>query len=149
MNAFAPDAGGHFYFSSGSNDAILVVRPERGQSVIRGPKTDLNDPIGLAANRDGSLFVANAGGKNVLVFARGSSGNSAPVARIEGPATQLAAPQAVAIDAAGRVYVFDGPRTTSAVDVKHYVRVYAASARGDVPPLRSYEVNTKCWANAI
>jgi DNA-binding beta-propeller fold protein YncE len=117
--------------------------------VIQGPATGLNDPTGLAVSRDGSLFVANAGSKNVLVFARGSSGDTAPVARIDGPATQLIEPQALAIDASGRLYVFDGPRTTSALGCKHYVRVYAANARGNVAPLQSYEVNTKCWANAV
>ena len=86
---------GYFYFSSASNNAILAVKREHGQFVIKGPATDLDDPVGLAVNRDGSLFVANAGGNNVLVFARGSSGNAAPAARIEGPATQLIAPQAL------------------------------------------------------
>ncbi|HLY03248.1 MAG TPA: hypothetical protein VKR56_12230 [Candidatus Cybelea sp.] len=148
MNAFAPDAAGYFYFSSASNDAILAVRPQGGQSVIEGPETNLDDPIGLAVDRDGSLFVANAAGKNVLVFARGASGSTAPAARIEGPATQLVAPQALAIDSAGRLYVFDGLRTSSAIDSKHYVRVYAANARGNVAPLQSYEVKTKCWTNA-
>jgi len=149
LSAFAPDAAGYFYFSSASNNAILAVKREHGQSVIQGPATELNDPIGLAVSRDGSLFVANAGGKNVLVFARGSSGNVAPMARIEGPATQLIAPQSLAIDAAGRLYVFDGPRTTTTLDPKHYVRVFAGDARGNVAPLRSYEVKTKCWANTI
>lgn len=148
MGAFAPDAAGYFYFSSASNNAILALSPEHGQSVIKGPASDLNDPMGLALDRNGSLFVANAGGKNVLTFVRGSSGNVAPVARIEGPATQLIEPQALAIDASGRLYVFDGPRTTSGIGGKHYVRVYAPNVRGNVAPLHSYEVNTKCWANA-
>jgi hypothetical protein len=149
MGAFAPDSAGYFYFCSASNNAIIAVMPQHGQSVIQGPATGLNDPTGLAVSRDGSLFVANAGSKNVLVFARGSSGDTAPVARIDGPATQLIEPQALAIDASGRLYVFDGPRTTSALGCKHYVRVYAANARGNVAPLQSYEVNTKCWANAV
>lgn len=149
MGAFAPDAAGYFYFSSASNNAILTIKRDHGQSVIQGPATGLNEPIGLAVSRDGSLFVANTGGKNVLVFARGSSGNVAPVARIEGPATLLVAPQSLAIDMAGRLYVFDGPRTTSALDPKHYVRIFAGDARGNVAPLQSYGVKTKCWANAI
>jgi hypothetical protein len=149
LNAFASDSAGNFYFSSASNNAIRAVRAGQGQSVITGPDTKLNHPIGLAVNRAGLLFVANAGGKDVLVFARGSSGNTAPMSRIEGPSTQLIAPQAIAIDAAGRLYVFNGPQTSSAIDPKHYVREYAANARGNVAPLKSYEVKTKCWANAI
>ncbi|HEV3089951.1 MAG TPA: hypothetical protein VGX91_00755 [Candidatus Cybelea sp.] len=149
MDAFAPDSAGYFYLSSASNDAIIAVEPEGRQTVIRGSATGLNHPLGLAVDRDGSLFVANANAKSILIFARGSSGNATPAARIEGPATELIAPQALAIDAAGKLYVFDGPQTASLGGAPHYVRVYAASATGDVAPLRSYEVQTKCWTNAL
>lgn len=149
MDAFAPDSAGYFYFSSRSNNAILTVEPKNHQSAISGSETGLNGPLGLAVNSDGSLFVANPGDKNILVFARGSAGNTAPIDRIEGPATQLIAPQALAIDAKGRLYVFDGPQTTSVGGGRHYVRVYSADARGNVAPLASYEVTTKCWTNAV
>ena len=100
-------------------------------------------------NRNGELFVANAGDRSILIFARGASGNTAPIARIAGSATQLVMPQALAIDASGRLYVFDGPRTTSLGGDRHYVRVYAANANGDAAPLSSYEVKPKCWTNAL
>jgi len=148
MNAFAPDAAGYFYLASASKEAIVAVGPEGRQSVIAGPATGLDDPLGLAVNVRGALFVANARGKNLLVFARGFAGNAAPMARIEGPATLLIAPQALAIDAAGRLYVFDGPQTASTGGGAHYVRVYGTNARGNVAPLRSYEVKTTCWLNA-
>lgn len=149
MDAFAPDSAGYFYLSSGSNDAIVALAPNGRQSTIEGPQTGLNDPQGLAVNRNGELFVANAGDRSILVFARGASGNTAPIARIAGSATQLLMPQALAIDATGRLYVFDGPRTTSLGGGRHYVRVYAANAVGDAAPLASYDVQTKCWTNAI
>ncbi len=149
VDAFAPDSAGYSYLSSASNDAIIAVEPEGRQTVIRGSETGLNHPLGLAVDRDGSLVVANANAKSILIFARGSSGNATPAARIEGPATQLIAPKALAIDAAGKLYVFDGPQTTSLGGAPHDVRVYAASATGNVAPLRSYEVNTKCWTNAL
>ncbi len=148
MNAFAPDAAGYFYLSSSSNDAIVAIGPRQRQSLIEGTLTELHYPIGLAVDRDGALLVANAEGRNVLLFTRGASGNAAPAGRIEGPATQLLGPQALAIDGAGRVYVFDGPQTAGAGGAPHYVRVYGAGARGNVAPLRSYAVATKCWANA-
>jgi hypothetical protein len=148
MNAFAPDSSGRFYLSSGSNDAIIALENGGRQSTIAGSKTDLNDPLGLAVNREGALFVANAGGKDILVFAGGSTGNTTPVARIVGDATQLVEPQALAFDGAGRLYVFDGPRAASFAGGRHYVRVYGRNARGNVRPIESYEVKTKCWANA-
>ena len=148
MDAFAPDSKGYFYLSSGRNNAIIALAPGGRQSTIGGSKTDLNDPLGLAVNGEGALFVANAGGRDVLVFARGSAGNTAPVARIAGYATQLVEPQALAIDAKGRLYVFDGPQTASFAGGRHYVRVYGRNARGNVGPIETYEVKTKCWTNA-
>lgn len=148
VNAFAADTAGYFYLSSASNNAILTRSPRGEQSVISGTKTNLNDPLGLAVNREGLLFVANAGARSILVFARGASGDVAPLGKIVGRATALVAPQALAIDAGGKLYVFDGPQRTVGVAAAHYVRVYDAAARGDASPLRTYAVQTKCWMNA-
>jgi hypothetical protein len=149
MDAFAADSAGYFYLSSASNNAIVTVGKTGHQSLIAGSGTNLDRPLGLAVGRDGSLYVANTLGKSILVFARGSSGNVAPVREISGDATGLAAPQALAIDAAGKLYVFDGPVTAWGSGAQHYVRVYDASANGNTAPLQSYPVNTRCWANAL
>jgi DNA-binding beta-propeller fold protein YncE len=149
MNAFAADSAGRFYFSSASNDAILAVDADGSQSVLSGERTRLNHPLGLAVNRQGALYVANTDSNEILVFARGSSGNAAPIARIAGPTTQLVEPQALAIDSTGKLYVFDGPQKATGVSIVHHVRVYDAGANGDAAPMRSYDVQTKCWTNAI
>jgi hypothetical protein len=149
MNAFAPDSAGYWYLSSASNNAILTIDATGEQSTISGAKTGLNAPLGLAVSRDGSLFVANASANDILIFARGSSGDVAPIGRIAGPATELVAPQALAIDATGKLYVFDGPRVESGFGAAHYVRVYDVTARGNAAPLQSYPVQTKCWANTV
>ncbi|MGA8663429.1 MAG: hypothetical protein WB644_14175 [Candidatus Cybelea sp.] len=148
MDAFAVDSAGYFYLSSAINDAIIVIEPGGHQSLIIGPKTKLNRPVGLAVSRDGSLLVANRGGNSILAFARGSTGNMPPTGQIGGSTSELIAPQALALDAAGKLYVFDGPVTASGSGARHYVRVYDVGARGDVAPMRSYPVNTKCWVNA-
>jgi hypothetical protein len=149
MDAFAADSGGYFYLSSASNDAIVTVSKKGHQSIISGSRTTLDHPIGLAVGSDGSLYVANTSGKSILVFPRGSSGNVAPAREIAGDATELVAPQAVAIDAGGKLYVFDGPVTASGSGGQHYVRVYGSGANGNIAPNQSYSVNTKCWANTL
>ncbi len=149
MDAFAADSAGYFYLSSASNNAIVTVSKKGHQAIIAGSRTTLDHPIGLAVGSDGSLYVANTSGKSILVFPRGSSGNVAPARTIAGDATELVAPQAVAIDAAGKLYVFDGPVTATGSGGRHYVRVYAAGTGGNVAPDQSYSVNTKCWANTL
>ena len=148
MDAFAVDSAGYFFLSSASNDAIVTVDKTGHQSLIAGSRTTLNHPVGLAVGSDGSLYVANTSGKNILVFPRGSSGNVAPARVIAGDTTELVAPQSLAIDAAGKLYVFDGPVTAAGSGGQHFVRVYGNGASGSVAPTQSYAVNTKCWANA-
>lgn len=147
-SAFAVDSAGYYYLSSTSNNAIVVVGPDGRQSVLAGNSTGLNRPIGLAVGKDGTVFVANSEDKNILEFTRGSSGDVAPLGRIEGSSTGLVAPQALAIDPSGKLYVFDGPVTAGGSGASHYVRVYDAESRGNVSPLKSYPVRTKCWVNA-
>jgi sugar lactone lactonase YvrE len=149
MDAFAADAAGHFYLSSASNNAIVTIGASGAQGVLSGDKTELKRPLGLAVNRDGALYVANTGSNDVLVFARGSTGNVPPIARLSGPATRLVAPQALAIDASGKLYVFDGPQTALGFGAAHHVRVYDANAYGNAAPIQTYDVQTKCWTNAV
>jgi sugar lactone lactonase YvrE len=149
MSAFAADSGGYYYLTSSSNNAIIVIGPNGRQSTISGRNTGLNHPVGLAVAQDGTLFVANADGNDVLEFSRGSTGDVSPTAKIAGSATALIAPQALAIDSTGRLYVFDGPSTAGGSGAGHYVRVYDSTARGDVAPLKVYPVQTKCWVNAL
>lgn len=148
MTAFAVDAAGYYYLSSSSNNAIIVVGPNGQQSILTGNNTGLNEPNGLAVAQDGILYVANTKSNNVLEFPRGASGNVSPRAKIAGAGTGLIAPQALAIDSAGKLYVFDGPVVAGGSGAQHYVRVYGNRTSGDVAPLKSYAVQTKCWVNA-
>jgi DNA-binding beta-propeller fold protein YncE len=48
--------------------------------VISGPKTQLASPVGIAFDRKtGEIYVANYGGRAVLVFASDASGDVAPI----------------------------------------------------------------------
>jgi DNA-binding beta-propeller fold protein YncE len=148
MDAFAVDSSGYYYLSSSSNNAIIVVGPKGQQSILSGSNTGLNNPMGLAVAQDGTLYVANANSDNILEFPRGASGNVSPRGKIAGAETRLIAPQAIAINSAGNLYVFDGPVVAGGAGAQHYVRVYGLGSNGDVAPLKSYPVQTKCWMNA-
>jgi DNA-binding beta-propeller fold protein YncE len=148
LGAFAASNAGFMYLSSSSKNAIITIDPDGQQGLLAGDRTALHHPSGLAVGLDGSLFVANKSGRNILIFAPGSKGNVSPAGEISGPATSLVAPQAVATDAAGNVYVFDGPTFTQGPEADHFVRVFAAGVRGNTAPTTSYPVKTKCWANA-
>jgi hypothetical protein len=104
--------------------------------IITGPSTTLaGHATDLAVGATGKVYVVqdadceveNCNGM-VSVFAPGASGNSAPVQVIQGPHTGLTFSAAIAVDAAGLIYVGNaggGP-----------LLVFAADASGDAPPLR-------------
>lgn len=98
--------------------------------IIRGPKTQLNWPTGLAFDpqRD-LLYVANDMGDSILVFSTTADGDTAPLRVLKGPKTLIDNPTGVAYDA-----VNDELWVTSFGN--HSATVYKATAEGDTPPLR-------------
>ena len=73
---------------------------------IAGVNTKLREPIGVAVDRGGSIYVADALGSNgygsILVYAANADGNVAPAAKID---AGLDTPLGVALDSNGNVYV--------------------------------------------
>jgi hypothetical protein len=73
----------------------------------------------------GSIYVSNAGqaggpGAAIFVFPESANGPTTPTRKISGPASQLVAPQGVAVDNSGNIYVADstgGPNGNGQVDV--------------------------------
>jgi len=103
-------------------DSITVYAPGASGDVapiaiISGPKTRLKLPQGIAVDSDGKIYVANDGNEeevepdadrfdqrprpdpadSITVYAPGSSGNVAPLARINGPRTGLGHPMGIAV----------------------------------------------------
>src|SRR5205814_1008297 len=58
-----------------------------------------------AAAGSGPLYVANARGHSITVYAAGASGNATPTATIAGGNTGLCVPIGIALDGAGNIYV--------------------------------------------
>jgi hypothetical protein len=145
---FAASGSGVFYFSSRDN-AVLVVGPNGAESLLRGDRTELDGPSGLAVNAQGTLFVSNSNNRTILGFSRGARGNAAPSFIISGLRTNLVAPQGLAIDASGRLYVSDAFVGPNAASGDHYVRVFAAGAHGDNAPIASFQVPSHCWNDSL
>lgn len=111
--------------------AITAKGNDKPLRVIKGPKTQLNWPTGLAfdAGRR-ELFVANDMGPSILVFDADAVGNATPKRVLKGPGTGLAHPTSVSLDTKnGELWVanFGG----------HSATAYPIGASGDTRPLRT------------
>jgi hypothetical protein len=84
---------------------------------------------GNAAWSQEELFVANRTSNSVTVYSRTATGSASPLRTLEGAATGLSSPQAVALDtAANELYVVNSLPAS--------ITVYPRTASGDVAPLR-------------
>lgn len=92
-----------FAFASGSRG------PGTPSKVIAGPNTLLDQPIGVAFDGTGRIYVLNRGNASVTVYAPAPDPDAAPLRRLGGTGTQsLHEPQGIAVDDAGNVFVSQG-----------------------------------------
>ncbi|MDA2932893.1 hypothetical protein MYX82_00965 [Acidobacteria bacterium AH-259-D05] len=107
-------------FSRTANGDVPPLR------VLRGPRTQLDDPYHIAVDPDHDLLVASSRGK-LLIFNRTDSGNVAPKAVISGPQTGInprSSPQQIQLDSVRRQIIV----------ATRGVRVWNYTDNGDVPP---------------
>jgi uncharacterized protein (TIGR03437 family) len=113
----AVDAAGNLYIADTGNNRIRKVTPNGTINTLNGsgPAVTLNSPSGVALDAAGNLFIADAGNYRIRMLtangvistvagtgASGFSGDGGPAA-----AAALSEPSAVAVDAAGNVYLAD------------------------------------------
>jgi len=119
-------------YSAGSDGNVAPVAKISGTRTE--DKTGLKSPKGLAVDGSNKLYVLNEfggdSGGSITIYPPGADGNVAPGAVIAdgaGNRTRLKSPAALALDAAGNIYVTNDGGSNS-------ITVYAAGSKGDVAP---------------
>ena len=129
-----------FVTNAVDNSVNIYPIGSRGDSgpvaTIKGPATGLDDPVSIALDSSGKIYVLNNGtagnSASIEVFAPGSRGDVAPIARIAGPATRLLSVNRIAVDSAGQIYV-----AIEVVDVDSQpagILIYPPGSNGNVIP---------------
>jgi len=94
-----------------------------------------NTDLSSSSTPPAAIFVANLRGGYVTVYSLGSNGDVAPISTIEGAATRLADPTAVALDSKGNIYVGNDYVANAPVEAGSSVVVFSAGSRGNAKPL--------------
>jgi uncharacterized protein (TIGR03437 family) len=125
----AVDASNDVYISDSQNHCVRVLTPDGNIHIVAGTggasgysgdggpaiKAKLNQPLGIALDRAGNLYIADAGNNVIRMVATDGTistiaGNGKSGYSGDGqPATsaQLNKPEAVAVDAGGGIYISD------------------------------------------
>jgi len=142
----ALDANGNIYVSNErdggqpSNGGSVTVYPRlsngdiRPSAIIRGDKTGLTQPEGIALDKSGNIYVVNSGYNvrgSLTIFKAGSKGNVAPSTTLDGVGSAIA----VAVDAARNIFIATDDREGEAVQIFRYNRktqyaTYRAPSKG-------------------
>jgi sugar lactone lactonase YvrE len=156
-SGIALDGSGKIYVLNGNGEGRITEYPPIGASTgildgtpsvtIGGNNTLLDQPDGIAVNVAGDIYTVNRiGGPivsgesydrgSVTVYATGSNGNVAPAVTIDGAATGLSFPDAIALDAEGNIYVVNAEtaNTGSTLSTIPSITVYQAGSDGNATP---------------
>lgn len=120
------------YKNKPRSSVLFFARDANGNAApageIRGSKSMLAFPAGLATDSHQNIYVANWGTNTITVYAGESEGNVAPIRTISGAKTMLKSLAGIAIDSRGKLYVADNQ--------DNRILVYARDANGDSAPIR-------------
>jgi sugar lactone lactonase YvrE len=121
-NPFSP-VGNVYVFAPNPNSSSIPVR------TISGSNTRMVNPLGVAVDRVGHIYVVDGGAKAVLEYAANANGNVAPIAVLQGANTGFQYPAALTLDPSGVLYVADFNANS--------VFVFGAGASGNIAPTRT------------
>jgi hypothetical protein len=109
----------------------------RPRATISGAKTGIDWPVGVALDRLGNIYVADAGRygspAGIRVYSAGSNGNVPPIVTISGSNTGLSGRhlRGIALDSEENVYVTSDGRDGMA----SAITVFKAGSNGNVKPM--------------
>ena len=106
FSAIAIAGDGTLYISSPNTASIYKIPPSGSPSVISTPGVTLLQPVGLALDGYGYLYVADAGA-NSIVRIDTENGNAAATLTLTGLSTPLSSPEGLAVDDSDNLYVAD------------------------------------------
>jgi 6-phosphogluconolactonase (cycloisomerase 2 family) len=119
--------GGFILVFAGNLSGTLGTLNVAPLATIAGSNTGLSNPLGIALDSSGQIYIANnnSSGNGVSVFAANPSGtlNEAPIATIVGSNTAINNPSGIGVDSTGKIYVANDSNTNT-------ITVYAASPSG-------------------
>ncbi len=116
--AYSTEATPSLFVTDGCSNAVMAYPAGSigDVSPLSPAPTGLSQPIALAFDTGGKIYALNQCTTTVTIYAKGSSGNAAPIATIGGSNTGLSSPSGIALDSSGNIYVVD----TGAVSVFVY-----------------------------
>jgi 6-phosphogluconolactonase (cycloisomerase 2 family) len=131
----AVDAAGDVYASNHYRNSITEYAPGANGNVapittLTGSATGIQQPLGIALDPTGHLWVDNAGG--ITEYQAGAKGNASPIGVIAGP--RVLGSSVIAFDPAGNLFVA-GTQPSGTGSMEYTVQEFAAGASGAPVPL--------------